>query len=179
MVLEKIIKNVGKGVAALGLAGTLALGTFGCNYEGVRATNIVIVNTVEEDDSDQPEQPSPMNQRHFFACNYINGSQIFPQDYVGMKNVFGASEPIILVDYDPFDKTGDQEKLDIYSPSGKLVGENKITVARDGATYETGVLDGSNTFTQLLVQRGGYGNYRAVFSLNNQTIGEVDFTITN
>jgi hypothetical protein len=121
----------------------------------------------------------PQNQRHYFACNSLTGNTwTYPRDYTGIKSVFRDNEQLILVDYDPSNKAGDVEKIDVYGPKGNLIFENIGTIPRDATPRETGSRDGSNATTKYFVEKGGYGDFRAVFSLNDEVVGETDFTIT-
>ena len=137
----------------------------------------------EREDIQKYQDQLPKNQIHYFACNSITGDRwVYPQDYVGIKSVFKVSEPLILVDYDPLNKKGDVEKVDVYGTNGKLIPNIKdITIPGDGLPWEIGTRDGTNRLTKYLVDYGGgYGDYRAVFFSNDNTdsVGETDFTIT-
>lgn len=103
-------------------------------------------------------------ERQFYSCNSIN-------PVYGVKNVFSIGEPLVLVDIDPFCKVGDLETVYVYGPAGNALSSSSMNMNSYGEEW--------NVFsnTQNLAQMGGYGNYRAVFSDNNQVIGEVDFAI--
>lgn len=118
---------------------------------------------------------------HFLACNSIvvaaDNSVSYPGGLVGVKDVFGVNEPLVLVyNSGPYSKIGDSLKLDIYSPAGVLVDEVTNTASYDRDIWTEGENEGPK-ITQYLYSKGGYGKYRAVWSWNNQIQGEDDVTI--
>jgi hypothetical protein len=134
-------------------------------------------NALDQKEEKERQANLPQNQRHLFVCNnFKNGFKAwsYPQDYVGIKNTFNTDESLMFVDYDPLDKAGNLLKVDVYGPAGNLVLEDKDKIAYDGKSLETGIKEGS-----ILASKGGLGDYKAVWSLNNGVIGEVDFTITS
>ncbi len=156
MALEKIRKSA----VAFGLAAALSLG---------------IAGTAEA-----------KQKKHFFECNSINkydndifGDSRTYQDYVGITNVFKLSERLILVDWDPYSKEGDNEECKIYGPKGDVVEEIYHPVPFNGAPVEIGVrYEGAYEMAQFLYNKEGYGKYKAVWYLNDNKAGEDDFTIT-
>jgi type II secretory pathway pseudopilin PulG len=133
----------------------------------------------EREEIQQYQASLPKNQIHYFACNSLrpDGTGIYPIDYVGIKSVFKLTEPLLLIDYNPSSKTGDIEKVDVYGPKGELIVEVPLTLPSNGSVMEVGIQDGSDKFTRYLAEKEGFGNYRAVWSLNNEVVGEDDFTI--
>lgn len=127
------------------------------------------------------------SQSHYFACNSIIGTNwTYPQDYSGIKKEFKLNEPLVLVFYDPADKKGDSWKLDVYDSEKKIIYESPTeTIPKDGTTMETGTKDGSDSTTRFLFNQAGgwdnpataFGKYYAVWYLNDQPVGETDFTI--
>jgi hypothetical protein len=135
MVLEKIIKNPIRKAITLGLVGALsfsipAIATADNKVDEFFRDLRKIGRDIDRVQREQQEreywqqqqelqrEQLPQNQRHYFACNYINGNQwVFPQDYVGIKGIFRVNEPLILVDYDPYSQVGDFGKLDVFAPS--------------------------------------------------------------
>lgn len=151
-----LLKKLSRPFIPLVAAGALALGVAG------------IVEAQSQDPS------------HFLTCNSVNvnanNSINYPQSLVGVKDVFGANEPLVLVyNTAPYGKIGDSLKVDVYGPSGNLIDED-IT----SATYNNDIMtEGETTgdLAQKFYQAGGYGQYRAIWSWNNQVQGEDDFTI--
>lgn len=146
-----------KKLAPLVAAGALALGVAG----------------IAEAQSSDPN--------HYLACNSIivaaDNSVSYPGGLVGVKDVFGVNEPLVLVyNSGPYSKIGDPLKLDIYSPAGALVEEVVNYASYDKDIWTQGENEGPK-ITQYLYSKGGYGKYRAVWSWNNQIQGEDDVTI--
>ena len=166
MDLEKITKNIKRGVAVFGLVSALTFGTTG------------IVQAQER-------------EKHFFTCEGVSTRQSidffqedpssvsFPDDYSEIKDSFDVSEPLILVCYNPNAKIGDIEKMDLLGPKGKIVDKENRTVNSNGVSWEMGDImsGGSDSTTQYLFENGGCGDYKAVWYLNNNKIGENNFSI--
>jgi hypothetical protein len=126
----------------------------------------------QKDQEYQAQAQLPQNQKHYFACNSSTG-WLYPDAYQGIKDVFNVSEPLELVDYDRYAKIGDQWKLDVIGPKGNIVFESKATLQKDGMAMQIGAKD----TTRFFYEKGGLGNYRAIFFLNDDETGEADFTI--
>ncbi len=198
MSLDKEIKGFGKKALLMGVLTALTFGSG--NIYGERKHNRdrdwrrgerILDWIIKESPREQEEKDKflrkqekrlhlPQNQRHFFACNYAedidgNGVYDFPKDYVRIKTLFNADEPLMLIDYDPFAQSGDSWQLEILAPNGNTI-YSAGTIKGNGCVMGTGK-NKTNFLTQQLVISGGYGNYRAVWSINGAYIGETNFTI--
>jgi len=112
---------------------------------------------------------------HYFACSeYIdlneNNNEDYPREFIGIKNKFRKGEPMLLVSY-IFPRAGQMEELNVYSPSGKLVHFTRLRLRKEGYVLKRKIN------TAELAEKGGYGDYKAVWTLNGKHAGEAEFKI--
>ncbi len=164
-------------VVGLGLAGFVAsLGGCATFLEGFvyGAADESARQMVREGRHDQEEKSL---QRHVVACNYLqadpnhNGTLDYPTEFVGLKSVFKVNERIILVCYDPYSKKGQNLRMDLRSPKGRLVRSEEGLISRD-REYRTAHVTPGN-----LVSQDGYGEYEVSFYSNDQFVGSTKFAI--
>lgn len=132
-----------KDLAGLGLAGILGLGLSGCvtpTAHGKRNIDFfgnVIARTLLEEgvkkemgnkdyQKRENKNTQQMYNRHFFACNDYgdfnnDGVLSYPNEFLGIKNVFKNDEQIILVSYDPISKKGTKLDMKLFNSKGKEV----------------------------------------------------------
>ncbi len=162
MVLEDAVRNIKEGAKILMFTTALSLGAVGIAQGQGKLQD-------------------------FFACTSIKGTGT-SQSYAGIKNVFSVKEPMVLVDHDSYPlNTGDKEILEIFDPSGKslvsittvgLKGEPMPVVTLGEEPIE--FFGSKYTLSYFLsnLAGGGYGKYKAVWTLNGRKSGETEFTIT-
>ena len=140
---------------------------------------------------------------YFFAANYWKDfnkdGMPSPNEFVGIKKIFKDGEELILVSYDGRSGLkGDKKELKVYSPKGNIVYTNEDTYdySREAFYYHgnkstessekintkvgktiRGTLKNGTPFTDFLVKKGGYGNYKAVWTLNGKYDGSNGFEI--
>mgnify|MGYP001352352892 CR=1 FL=1 len=115
----------------------------------------------------------------FFACNEwkdLNGdSRSSDNEFFGIKNKFYDNEKLLLTLIDWSHPKGTPYNFKIISPNSKVIYLKNSTYSSNGFSHRLG--NDSET-TQLLIKKGGYGNYQAIWNINNgEIIGKVDFEI--
>lgn len=129
------------------------------------------------ENSKKQEEIEKKSLGKYFACNYWkdfnqDGGANYPEEYVGIKEKFREDEKITLVSYNVKGKSWKEE---VYDPKGKKIFEDKMEInPNEGIVLRT-----SDDFdmTTWLVQRGGYGNYKAVWSVDDKYVGSTEFEI--
>ena len=124
-------------------------------------------------------EKEPELNRYFFACNYWkdfngDGAANYPDEYVGIKNKFGDDEKISLVSHDEKGKKGQRLRMEIYNSSGEIIIDH-LKRLRDNGSMVT-VADYFD-MTNWLIQNGGYGNFKAVWYLDDKYAGSTEFEI--
>lgn len=117
------------------------------------------------------KENQPKQERYFFSCNSwtdLDGDNIadYPNEYSGIKNKFGDDENILLVSHDEKNKKGDKWKMEVYNSAGDKVYETNENLSHDGTILSV-----------KLKNNGNYGDYKAVWSLNDKYVGSTEFEI--
>jgi len=144
-------------------------------YVGEQEKEKEIVYVERQED----KQKLPELNRYFFACNYWkdfnnNGIGDYPDEYVGIKNKFRDDEKIILVSHDEKAKKGQLWKIELYNPSGEIIHKGKRVLPYSNVVMKTG--ENVNMMNRL-IQNSSYGNFKAVWYLDDKYTGSTEFEI--
>lgn len=115
---------------------------------------------------------------NMFASNYWmdfnrNGVADYPDEFVGIKNTFREDESLIIfLHIHNHPPVAIKKSFMLYGPHGNVIMEHSLT-------QMMGIHIGDTDFDlpPFLIERGGYGNYRVAWYLDEQYIGSNEFEL--
>ncbi len=180
-----------KDLAKLGLAGLLGLGLSGCvtptatgkrniDFFGRIITRTVIEESVKKELGNKDYQKQNRNNqqmytRHFFACNDYgdfnnDGVLSYPNEFLGIKNIFKNNEKITLVSYDPISKKGTKLYMKFFDLKGKEFAEKNFGIYPKKSCVYHFTLNASKSEVKP-------GDFKAVWYLDDYWAGSTKFKI--
>lgn len=133
-----------------------------------------------------------VGQFYYFAANYwkdFDGDgHSSPDEFVGIKKRFRDDEKLTLSSYDQRPSLrGSQAKIEVYSPDGEIIHTTEIayeggagriiTINAHITTATENSESKSIPLMTFLFEKGGYGNYKAIWKLDGKYDGSNEFEI--
>jgi len=120
-------------------------------------------------------------ERAFFACNYWkdfnnDGTTNYPEEYVGIKNKFRDYETIVLVLHDGVGERGTKIVQKIFNPKGEEIYNVEKIFSQKGCSVIMGI---NGDAMGWLIEKGGYGNFKSVWYINNAYADSTEFEIVH
>lgn len=138
-------------------------------------------NSVDQNDADYMKKKLQKYLRGPFLahpCNYYedfnNDGKYDPREFIGIKDKFKSDEKIMLVSYHNLSKKGDKWIRRLLNKNGEEIHKDEWIQPHDKAMTTFG---GDHNTTKWLVENGGFGNFVAVYYLNDNYVGSVEFEI--